>query len=118
MLFGSHVANLDIITASSAAQALRLVRDVSPCMVIFGDVADMSVASLFSEIQRLPREAPLWAVRIGERTGAEADGLPPEFFAVGESPPGMLDVEHWIEWLIVRFREFLEAREQDEERER
>ena len=30
----------------------------------------------------------------------------------------MQDVEHWIEWLIVRFREFLEAREQDEERER
>ncbi|WP_176502951.1 ATP-binding protein [Cobetia sp. 5-11-6-3] len=117
-VISSHVANLDIITASSAAQALRLVRDVSPCMVIFGDVADMSVASLFSEIQRLPREAPLWAVRIGERTGAEADGLPPEFFAVGESPPGMQDVEHWIEWLNVRLREFLEAREQDEERER
>ena len=104
-VIGSHVANLEIIIASSAAQALRLVRDVSPCLVIFGDVPDMNVAALFAEIQRMPRELPLWAVRIGERDTSEAaGGLPEAFFDSGESPPGMADIERWMTHLLVSFQ--------------
>lgn len=102
---GSHVANLEVITARSGAQALRLVRDVSPCLVIFGDVPDMSVAALFAEIQRMPRELPLWAVRLGERDASEVqDDLPESFFASGESPPCMQDVERWLVHLMDNFQ--------------
>ena len=104
-VIGSHVANLEIIIASSAAQALRLVRDVSPCLVIFGDVPDMNVAALFAEIQRMPRELPLWAVRIGERDASEAaGGLPEAFFDSGESPPSMADIERWLSHLQDNFK--------------
>ena len=65
----------------------------------------MNVAALFAEIQRMPRELPLWAVRIGERHASEAaGGLPEAFFDSGESPPGMADIERWMTHLMVNFQ--------------
>ncbi|WP_088743194.1 ATP-binding protein [Cobetia sp. QF-1] len=104
-VIGSHIDNLEIIAAGSAAQALRLVRDISPCLVLFGHVPDMSVLALFAEIQRMPRDQPLWAVRLGPRDiGEEQLGLPKAFFDTGESPPTIPDIERWLDWLVRNFQ--------------
>lgn len=104
-VIGSHIDNLEIIAAGSAAKALRLVRDVSPCLVLFGHVPDMNVSALFAEIQRMPRDQPLWAVRLGPRdSGEEQSGLPEAFFDTGESPPTIPDIERWLDWLMKNFR--------------
>ena len=69
----------------------------------FKSAAEM--AALFAEIQRMPRELPLWAVRIGQRDASEAaGGLPEAFFDSGESPPGMDDIERWMTHLMVSFQ--------------